>query len=102
MSQVPIAEASGGFSLNGALDSALSAWGKVEQIKAQKAAAGLDQTQAKLVPELENGATRVIAPQVGASADASTITIAGVKMSKSILLATAGILATLVVAKKVL
>mgnify|MGYP000500820359 CR=1 FL=1 len=103
MQNTPIAETSTGFSFEGALDSALNAWASVEAIKAQKAASGQDQTQARLEPELENAATRVVAQQVAPTpAPSNNIVIAGVALNKNILIATGSVLITLFVAKKLL
>ncbi len=103
MNNVPIAESSSGFNWGGLLSNALDVYAKVETIKGQKSASGGDQMQAKLVPELENAATRVIAPQIAQEKQVSqNITIGGVVMNKNILLATGGVLLTLFVAKKML
>lgn len=102
-SAVPIAESSSGFNWGGLLSGALDTYAKVEAIKGQKSASGGDQVQAKLVPEMENAATRVIAPQIAPQKQPSdNVMIAGVALNKNILLATAGVLVALVVAKKVL
>ena len=100
----PIAESGFGWgSFNSGLDSVLNIWGKVEAIKAQKAASGADMQQAKYQPELENGASiQVEAPQVNPNAvnnDEKTVTVGGVKMNKGLLMATGGILGLLVTLK---
>jgi len=102
MSNVPIAESTSGFNWGGLLSGALDVYAQVETIKGQKSASGGDQMQAKLVPEMENAASRVIAPQIApATKPSNNIVVAGVTMNKNILIGTAGVLIALIVVKKV-
>ncbi|PHR87958.1 MAG: hypothetical protein COA78_36805 [Blastopirellula sp.] len=101
---VPIAESAGnGFNWGGLLSGALDVYAKVETIKGRKSASGGDQMQAKLRPEMENAATRVIAPQIApaAAAPSTNIMIGGVSMNKNILIGTAGVLLAIFVIKKI-
>jgi hypothetical protein len=103
MNNVPIAESNSGFNWGGLLSGALDVYAKVETIKGQKSASGGDQMQAKLVPEMENAASRVIAPQIApAPTPSNNIVVAGVSMNKNILIGTVGVILALIVVKKVL
>ena len=104
MNKAPATVDAGGTwsSLNSVLNTALGAWAKVEQIKGAKAASGQDVVQARVVPELENGAAVLIDSNLSqaTSKNDSVITLAGMDFDKNITYATGGILLTLILYKK--
>lgn len=98
MNKAPATVQAGGVwdSINGGLNDALNIWNKVEQVKAVKASSGQDIIQARVTPELENGAAVAVdQPQVSPS-----FKVGGVEMNKNILYATGGILLAIVAVKK--
>ncbi len=84
-------------SINGGLNDALNIWGKVEQVKAVKASTGQDVIQARVSPELANGAAIAVdQPQVSPS-----FKVGGVEMNKNILYATGGLLLAIALFKRI-
>lgn len=99
MNKAPATVQGGGLwdSINGGLNDALNVWAKVEQVKAVKASTGQDIIQARVSPELANGAAVAVdQPMVSPS-----FQVAGVDMNKNIIYATVGILTALIVLAKV-
>lgn len=99
MNKAPATVQAGGLwdSINGGLNDALNIYAKVEQVKAVKAASGQDIIQARVSPELANGA----AIAVDQTIVSPSFQVGGVKMSKNIIYATGGILLALLVLKRV-
>jgi len=99
MNKAPATVQAGGLwdSINGGLNDALNMWGKVEQIKGAKASTGQDIIQARVSPELANGA----AITVDQALVSPSFQVGSVKMNKNLIYATAGILLTLFALKRV-
>lgn len=98
MNKAPATVQGGGIwdSINGGLNNALNVWAKVEQVKAVKASTGQDIVQARVTPELENGAAVAVdQPQISPN-----FKVGGVEMNKNIIYATGGILLALIAVKR--
>jgi hypothetical protein len=99
MNKAPATVQAGGLwdSINGGLNDALNMWGKVEQIKGVNASTGRDIIQARVSPELANGA----AVTVDQAIVSPSFQVGGVKMNKNIIYATGGLLLAMLAYKKI-